>query len=54
MRDIMQIIHLIHVLEDESGEWTREQKIEEIKRVRENKDITADEAIDITVEYFTK
>ena len=51
-RDIMQVVHLIHVLESDDGSWTKEQKIDHLKMVRDNGDITNDEAIELAVEYF--
>ena len=51
-RDIMQVVHLIHVLDGTApGNWTREQKLDHLKMVRENRDITPDEAIDLAAYY---
>lgn len=54
MRNIMQVVNLIHILDSDDGDWTREQKIEEIKRVRDNRDITNDEALDLAILYSEK
>lgn len=51
MRDILEISRLIRVLEDEK--ISREDKIEQIKLVRDNGDITEKEALELTFEYFT-
>ena len=54
-RDIMQVVHLIHVLDGTApGNWTREQKLDHLKMVRENRDITPDEAIDLAVYYTSQ
>lgn len=54
MRNIMQVVNLIHILDSDDGDWTREQKIEEIRRVRDNRDITNDEALDLAIWYSEK
>ena len=46
---ILEIAHLIEVLK--SDDWTTEHKIEHLKMCRENKWITANEAIDLAIEY---
>ena len=54
-RDIMQIVHLIHVLDGTAaGDWSRKQRLDHLKMARENKYITPDEAIDLAVHYTTK
>lgn len=50
-RDILEVIRLANVLA--SKEFSKNEKIKEIKLVRDNGDITSDEALEITIEYFT-
>ena len=49
MRDIVEVARLIRVLE---SDVSREEKDEQIKMVRDNGDITADEAFELAIEYF--
>ena len=50
-RNILEVARLIRVLED--GDISRQDKVEQIKLVRGNGDITDEEALDLAVEYFT-
>ena len=50
-RNILEVARLIRVLED--GDISRQDKVEQIKLVRGNGDITDGEALDLAVEYFT-
>ena len=49
-RDIIEIVNLIRYLEDWHHE--RSEKAAQIKAVRDNGDITAEEALEIALEYF--
>lgn len=51
MRNILEVARLIRVLEDKS--ISKEDKTEQIKLVRGNGDITAEEAFELALEYFT-
>lgn len=51
MRNILEVARLIRVLED-SG-YTRDEKIKQIKMVRDNGDITREEALDLVLCYFS-
>ena len=50
MRNILEVARLIRVLEDEK--FTRQEKADQIKMVRDNGDITFDESIELAVEYL--
>lgn len=50
MRNILEVARLIRVLEDK--EIAREEKVQQIKMVRDNGDITFDESIELAVEYL--
>lgn len=50
MRRILEIARLIRVLEDEG--ISKQTKVDQIKLVRDNGDITNDEAVDLAVEYL--
>ena len=50
MRNILEIARLIRVLEAEC--YDRETKVAQIKLVRDNGDITADEALELAIEYL--
>lgn len=51
MRNIMEIVHLIHILD--SDDYAKATKVADIKYHRDNGNLTEDEAIDLAVEYFT-
>lgn len=51
MRRILEVARLVRVLED-SG-ISKEDKLNQIKMVQSNGDITVLEAIDLVIEYFT-
>ena len=48
MRRIMEVARLLRVLESDE---TKTVKAEQIKLVRDNGDITPDEAVELAVEY---
>ena len=50
MRRILEIARLVRVLEDKG--ISKQMKVEQIKLVRDNGDITNDEAVDLAVEYL--
>lgn len=50
-RRILEVARLIRVLEDKSLD--KNTKIQQIKLVRDNGDITAEEAVELAIEYFT-
>lgn len=50
MRRIMEVVRLIHVLEDKK--YTRQEKADQIKMVRDNGDIDFDESIELALEYL--
>lgn len=50
MRNILEIARLVRVLEDEHID--RRTKIDNIKMVRDNGDISTDEALELTIEYL--
>lgn len=47
---ILEIARLIRVLEDPT--FSREDKLQQIKMVKENGDITKDEALELVLEYI--
>lgn len=47
---ILEIAHLIEVLK--SKDWEADDKIEHLKMCRENKYITANEAVDLAIKYY--
>lgn len=49
MRNILEIARLVRVLE--SG-LSKEEKIAQLKLVRDNGDLTQDEALELALEYF--
>ena len=51
MKNILEVARLIRVLESNDS---KEAKVKQIKLVRDNGDITSDEALDLAIEYFTK
>ena len=51
MANILEVARLIRVLESNDS---KETKVNQIKLVRDNGDITPDEALDLAIEYFTK
>ena len=51
MRNILEVARLIRVLESESV--SKQVKVDQIKLVRDNGDITSDEALELAIEYFT-
>ena len=51
VRDILAVARLIRVLE--SKNYSKNEKVEEIKLARDNGDITPDEALELAIEYFT-
>lgn len=48
--NILEVARLIRVLEDEA--IAKETKVQQIKVVRDNGDITEDEALELALEYF--
>ncbi len=50
MRRILEIARLIRVLEDSTIK--RAEKLEQIKMVQDNGDITKDEALELVLEYL--
>ena len=51
MRNIMEIVYLIHILD--SDDYTKTTKVANIKYHRDKGNLTEDEAIDLAAEYFT-
>lgn len=49
MRDIREVVRLVLVLESDVD---RDTKVQQIKLVRDNGDITPDEALELALEYF--
>ena len=49
MRDILEVVRLVLVLESDVD---RDTKVQQIKLVRDNGDITPDEALELALEYF--
>jgi hypothetical protein len=52
MRNILEVARLVRVLEDKA--ISRDEKIAQIKLVRDNGDITSDEALELAIEYLTE
>jgi hypothetical protein len=50
MRNIMELVRLIRILENE--DYSKDEKVKQIKQVRKNGDITEEEAIELAVEYL--
>lgn len=50
MRNILEVARLIRILEDD--QISKYMKVSQIKMVRDNGDITKEEAIELAVEYF--
>ena len=50
MRRILEVARLIRVLEDDEIELY--EKVEQIRMVRQNGDITEEEALELAIEYF--
>ena len=50
MRRILEVARLVRVLEDKG--ISKQEKVDQIKMVRDNGDITSDEALDLAVEYL--
>ena len=50
MKNIMEIARLIRVLESE--DYTVNEKAAQIRMVRDNGDISADDALELAIEYF--
>ena len=50
MQNIMEVVRLIRVLESE--DYTINEKAAQIRMVRDNGDISADDALELAIEYF--
>ena len=50
MRNILEVARLIRVLESEA--YTANEKVAQIKMVRDNGDISSDDALELAIEYF--
>ncbi len=50
MRRILEVVRLVRVLEDDK--FTKQEKADQIKMVRDNGDITFDESIELALEYL--
>ena len=50
MRNILEVARLIRVLEDSNID--KETKVAQLKMVRDNGDITYEEALELACEYF--
>ena len=50
MRNILEVARLVRVLEDKNLD--KKAKVNQIKMVRDNGDITEDEALELAIEYF--
>lgn len=51
MRNILEVARLVRVLESKSID--KMEKVSQLKMVRDNGDISADEALELAIEYFT-
>ena len=51
MRNILEVVRLVRVLE---SDLPNEGKIAQLKMVRDNGDITQDEAVELVLEYWDR
>lgn len=49
MRNILEVVRLVRVLE---SDLPNEEKVAQLKMVRDNGDITQDEAVELVLEYW--